>query len=141
MVLAWLKEVNLKLNLSKCIFAIKNIIFLIYVVNKNGTIPSLQRIKVFSYSHVLILVNNMCTFLGLTRYYCNYVKGYAKVVTSLFEQKKKDVDSRWTPICEGTFKALKKTLIRALILYRPSFSKALVLDVDWSIRGVGTILF
>jgi hypothetical protein len=115
--------------------------FLIYVVNKNGTIPSPQRFKVVSYSHVLILVNNMCAFLGLTRYYCNYVKGYAKVDTSLFELKKKDVDFRWTPICEGTFKTFKKTLIGAPMFYRPNFSKAFILDVDWSIRGVGTILF
>jgi hypothetical protein len=84
MVLAWLKEVNLKPNLSKCIFAIKKIIFLIYVVNKNGTIPSPQRIKVVFYSHVLILVNNLCSFLGLTRYYYNYVKGYAKLLLLYF---------------------------------------------------------
>jgi hypothetical protein len=73
----------------------------------------------------------------LTRYYYNYVKGYAKVVTSLFELKKKDVDFKWTPICEGTFKTLKKALIGAPIFY----SKAFILDVDWSIRVVGTILF
>jgi hypothetical protein len=36
---------------------------------------------------------------------------------------------------------LKKALIGAPILYRPNFSKAFILDVDWSIRGVGTILF
>jgi hypothetical protein len=87
------------------------------------------------------LVNNLCSFLGLIRYYCNYVKGYAKAITSLFELKKKDVDFRWTPICEGIFKTLKKALIGAPILYRPNFSKAFILDVDWSIRGVGTILF
>jgi len=141
MVLAWLKEINFKLNLSKCIFVIKNIIFLIYVVNMNGTIPNTQRIEVVSYSNFLILVNNLCTFLGLTRYYYNYVNGYAKVVISLFELKKKNVDFRWTPICEGTFKTLKKALIGAPILYRPNFSKSFILDVDWSIRGVGTILF
>ncbi len=111
------------------------------MVNKNRTIPSPQRIKVVSYSHALILVNNLCSFLGLIRYYCNYVKGYAKAITSLFELKKKDVDFRWTPICEGIFKTLKKALIGAPILYRPNFSKAFILDVDWSIRGVGTILF
>ncbi len=121
-------------------FCYKKIIFLIYVANKNGTIPSPQNIKIVFHFHVLILVNNMFTFLGLTRYYCNYVKGYAKVVTSLFELKKKDMDFRWTPICEGTFKTLKKALIGVPILYRPNFSKALVLDMDWSIRGVGTIL-
>jgi hypothetical protein len=51
------------------------------------------------------------------------------------------VDFRLTPICEGTFKTLKKALIGAPILYRPNFSNAFKLDVDWSIRGVGTILF
>jgi hypothetical protein len=50
-------------------------IFLIYVVNKNGTIPSPQRMNVVSYSHVLILVNNLCTFLGLTKILLQLCKG------------------------------------------------------------------
>jgi hypothetical protein len=43
-------------------------------------------------------------------------------------------------MCQTTFIALKKRLVDALVLVRPDFNKPFILDVDWSIRGVGTIL-
>ncbi len=45
-----------------------------------------------------------------------------------------------TPICQGTFVTLKKWLVVSSILTRLDFSQPFILDVDWSIRGVGVIL-
>jgi hypothetical protein len=36
------------------------------------------------------IVTNVKAFLGLTRYYKNYVKGYAKLPSPLFELTRKD---------------------------------------------------
>ncbi len=36
------------------------------------------------------IITNIRAFLGLTRYYKNYVKGYAKLATLLFELTKWD---------------------------------------------------
>jgi len=41
---------------------------------------------------------------------------------------------------QTTFIALKRILVEALVLVRPDFNKPFILDVDWSIRGVGAIL-
>jgi hypothetical protein len=35
---------------------------------------------------------------------------------------------------------LKRRLVEAPILVKPDFNKPFILDVDWSIRVVGTIL-
>jgi hypothetical protein len=41
---------------------------------------------------------------------------------------------------QTTFIALKRILVETLVLVRPDFNKLFILDVDWSIRGVGAIL-
>jgi hypothetical protein len=35
---------------------------------------------------------------------------------------------------------LKRRLVKALVLVKPDFNKLFILDVDWSIRGVGIVL-
>jgi hypothetical protein len=53
---------------------------------------------------------------------------------------KKDVDFVWNVGCQQAFQALKGTLVDVLILIRPDFKKPFCLNVDWSPKGVGTIL-
>ncbi len=71
------KEVNLKLNLSKFCFVGNNITFFGYVVNKEGTHPNQSKINVIVHCLQPKIVTNIRSFLGLTRYYKNYVWGYA----------------------------------------------------------------
>jgi hypothetical protein len=79
-------------------------------------------------------------FLGLMRYYKNFVRGYAKIVVPLFDLTKKDHSFFWTHVYQETFDALKLRLIEAPILARPDFERPFILDVDWFIKGVGSFL-
>jgi len=69
-------------------------------------------------------------FLGLTRYYKNFVCGYAKIVMPFFDLTKKDQSFLWTPACHEAFDTLKLRLIEAPILVRLDFDKPFILDVD-----------
>jgi hypothetical protein len=53
---------------------------------------------------------------------------------------KKDVDFVWDLGCQQTFEALKGALVDAPMFIRPEFKKQFCLNVDWSPKGVGTIL-
>jgi hypothetical protein len=86
------------------------------------------------------IATNVRGFLGLTGYYRRFIVGYAKIVKPLFALTKKECKFLWTPICHTTFVALKKRLIEAPILVKLDFNKPFILDVDWSIKGVGAIL-
>jgi hypothetical protein len=102
-VLCKLKEVNLKLNPNKCCFAAKNITFLGYVVNENGTRPDPGKIEVVLHFPQPKTVTNVRLFLGLTRYYRNYVRGYAQLATPLFELAKMDINFVWDMGCQQAF--------------------------------------
>jgi hypothetical protein len=70
-------EVNLKLNPNKCCFAIKSITFLGHVVSKEGTKLDLNKIEAVLHFLEPKIVINVRSFLGLTKYYQNYVQGYS----------------------------------------------------------------
>jgi hypothetical protein len=139
-VLSRLREVNLKLNPSKCYFAAASVVFLGHVVNKEGTRPDPSKIDAVRGFPTPMTVTTVRSFLGLTGYYRNYIKGYSKLAGPLFELTKKDVDFIWTQDCQRAFDALKKALMGAPILVRPNFKEPFYLDVDWSTKGVGAIL-
>jgi hypothetical protein len=90
-----LREVNIKLNPNKCCFAAKNITFLGHVVSKDGTKPNLRKIEAILHFLELKIITNIRSFLNLTRYYRNYIRGYSPLVAPVFELTKKDVDFIW----------------------------------------------
>jgi hypothetical protein len=75
-VLCKLREVNLKLNPNKCYFTTKSIIFLGHVVSEEGTKPDPGKIEAILHFSQPKTVTNIRSFLGLTGYYRNYVRGY-----------------------------------------------------------------
>ncbi len=85
-------------------------------------------------------VTNIRSFLGLTGYYRNYVRGYSRLAVPLFELTRKDVAFVWDLGYQRAFEALKGALVTAPVLIRPDFKKPFCLNVDWSPKGVGAIL-
>ncbi len=78
-VLSRLREVNLKLNPSKCCFATESIVFLGHVVSKKGTKPDLGKIDAMLRFPEPNMVTNVRSFLGLTGYYRKYIKRIFKI--------------------------------------------------------------
>jgi hypothetical protein len=89
--LSRLREVNLKLNPSKCCFDAGSIVFLGHVVNKEGTRLDPGKIDAVRRFPEPTTVTIVRSFLGLTGYYRKYIKGYSRIAGPLFELTKKDV--------------------------------------------------
>jgi hypothetical protein len=91
---------NFKLNLSKCCFVVKSITFLGHVVSNEGTKLDLDKIDVVLHFPEPKTVTNIRSFLGLTRYYQNYVRGYSWLASPLFELTEKDIAFVWNLDCQ-----------------------------------------
>jgi len=129
-VLSKLREINLKLNPSKCCFAARSVVFLGHVVSKEGTRPDPSKVDAMRGFLAPTTVTNVRSFLGLTGYYRKYIKGYSKLAGPLFELTKKDVVFVWNQDCQRAFADLKKALMGAPILVRPNFKEPFCFDVD-----------
>jgi len=139
-VLSKLREVNLKLNPGKCCFVAESIVFLGYVVNKEGTKPDPKKIDPVLRLPEPETITSVRSFLGLTGYYRKYVRGYSRLAGPLFELTKKDVAFIWNQDCQQAFDSLKRALVNAPILVHLDFKRPFYLDVNWSTKGVSAIL-
>jgi hypothetical protein len=80
MVLQWLRNVNLKVNPTKCVFATKNIRFLEHIIGRARAKLDPKNVKVMIKFPIPRTITNVQTFLGLPRYYKNYSKGYEQIM-------------------------------------------------------------
>ncbi len=97
--LSRLREVHLKLNPSKCCFATESIIFVGHVVSREGTELDPGKIDAVLHFPEPKTITNVRSFLGLTRYYRKYIRGYSRMASPLFELTKKDVVFIWNQNC------------------------------------------
>jgi hypothetical protein len=78
-------------------------------------------------------------FLGLTGYYCKFVKNYGKIATPLTGLLKKN-SFTWTPTIAQDFQNFKMAMCTTPVLTLPNFTKTFVLECDTSGKGIGVVL-
>jgi hypothetical protein len=73
-------------------------------------------------------------FLGLTGYYCKFVKNYGQITTPLKTLLKKESFS-WTQATTKAFEKINEVVFTTPVLTTPNFTKC-----DASCHGIGAIL-
>ena len=81
-------------------------------------------------------------FLGLVRFYRQYIKNFAQrsaVLTDITKKANPNV-VEWNTECENSFSDLKNTLTSESVLWNPDFNRDFYLEVDACDRGLGVVL-
>lgn len=82
----------MELNLTKCMFFVKEIKFLGYVVSAEGLVPSEDNLKAISNFPVPKNFKNIQSFLGLTAYFRRFIEGYSIIAKPLTDFLRKNVE-------------------------------------------------
>ena len=85
-------------------------------------------------------VKEVKQFLGLSSYYCRFIKNFANIAQPLHALTRSGVDFHWTEHCQEAFDSLKQHLKTAPVLRYPSVNFPFTLETDASIKGIGAIL-
>ncbi|GBG92987.1 hypothetical protein CBR_g58072 [Chara braunii] len=109
--------------LSKCRFAQHKVDFLEHYVSDQGLHMDDAKITSIAEWPAHTSAKQLRSFLGLTSYYSNFIRGYTRysyVLTSTLLWK--NPPWAWTPLHEDAFRALKKAVTCAPVLHLPDAS-------------------
>ena len=134
------RQIQLSLNLKKCIFLTPIGILLGHVVCKDGIKVDMAKIKIILDLKLLTNPKQIRVFLGNTRYYWNFIRQYSDITFPLDELLRQGVEFTWSKECNDSFETLKKKLVEAPILKFPNLSIHFHVHIDASTIAIGAIL-
>ncbi|XP_073263331.1 uncharacterized protein [Populus alba] len=138
-VLEVLRQHQLYVKASKCIFGCREVEYLGYVIFKEGVQADPLKISTMMECPEPKNPKALRGFLGLTGYYRKFVKGYESIAIPLTTLLKKN-SFRWGEQASQAFAALKAAMVTPPVLTLPNFSKIFVVECDASGIGLGAVL-
>ncbi len=139
-VLLRLREHNLRVKLSKCKIAARQVSFLGHVISQSRIQPDPAKIAAVRDIPRPQSITDLRSFLGLAGYYRKVIPGFATVAAPLVRLTEKTSAFCWSDECERSFSRLKSLLCSAPILCYPRCDREFILQTDASDFGVGAVL-
>jgi hypothetical protein len=85
-------------------------------------------------------VHQICSFLGLARYYRRLIPDFPRIAKPMTELLKKGVKFVWSEACEKAFHTLRQHLTSAPVLVQPDNSKPIEVCCHASGTGLDCVL-
>jgi len=131
------RDNSLFVNIDKCTFCVDSVVFLGFIVNKNGVHVDPEKIKVNQEWPNPQNVGDVRSFHRLASFYKRFVPNFSSLVSPLNELVKQETPFCWTEKQDQAFKRLKAQLTNAPILALSNFAKTFELECDASGVGIG----
>ena len=141
-VLKRFSEANLKLKPRKCHLFRESIVYLGYLIDKDGIRPNPKATELIRDIKEPKNVTEVQMFLGKANYYRKFVPKLADIAHPLYElvKSKGKCPFQWEAEHQTAFDTLKSVLCSGQVMGHPRFEKEFVLDVDASDYALGAEL-
>ena len=139
LVLQTLQKNQLFLKQSKCSFAQPQLEYLGHIISSKGVATDPNKISAMLHWPTPTTFTELRAFLGLTRYYRKFVKGYgvlAKPLTNLLRSKQ----FQWSTKAQQAFDLLKQAMTTTPVLALPNFNAPFTVGTDACGEGIGAVL-
>ncbi|GFV00166.1 retrovirus-related Pol polyprotein from transposon 297 [Trichonephila clavipes] len=141
-----LSSYGLKLNISKCVFGVTELIFLGHLITPDGIKPLPDKVQAVLDYKQPETVGSLRKFLGLLNFYRRFLPkaaGQQYLLSEFLKGSKGKMDSKplnWSSEAITAFQRCKQALTDAALLAHPSPSAPLALHVDASDYAIGGAL-
>ena len=139
-VLARLKEIGACVNVNKCRFGVKSMVFLGYHIDSGKVTPPQESINAIQNIKVPSDVTQVRRLLGMVGYFRHFIKDFALVAAPLYELLQKSEPFTMTETRIEAINQLKAKLLECPTLYNPHPDWEYVLDTDASTTAIGAVL-
>ena len=139
-VLERLREEKLLINLKKCSFAKRELVYLGFVVSPEGLKMDPEKVKAILEWPTPRSATEMRSFHGMVSFYGKFIKNFSGICAPLTDTISGDrKEFKWTTTVARSFELLKKVTEQP-VLALPNFSKVFQVDCDASGSAIGAIL-
>ena len=135
-----LRAYNLRLNPSKCVFGLREVKLLGYIVNEQGLRADSDKAAAIARMTSPATVAEVRSFLGMTGYYRQCMRDYAKIAEPLVALTRKNVRFQREPKHQLAFDVLKAALTSDTVMAHPQTEKPYLLYTDACDYAIGGIL-
>ncbi|GFW59948.1 hypothetical protein TNCV_4864031 [Trichonephila clavipes] len=141
-----LSSYGLKLNISKCVFGVTELIFLGHLITPDGIKPLPDKVQAVLDYKQPETVGSLRKFLGLLNFYRRFLPkaaGQQYLLSEFLKGSKGKKDSKplnWSSEAITAFQRCKQALADAALIAHPSPSAPLALHVDASNYAIGGAL-
>lgn len=141
LVSAKLKVAKLQINTEKSRFCMSRIVFLGYVIDKNGIQPDPERIQPILDFPQPKTVRDVRRLIGMASWYRRFINNFSSITAPISELIRKSKEKLvWNDEAEEAFAQLKTALTSTPILATPDFSLPFQVECDASDLGMGAVL-
>ena len=135
-----MKEVGATVNKKKCMFFVKEIEYVGFIINKNGIRLNPHKIDAINELPESKDLKQLQSFLGGLNYYSKFIPNMAEIAKPLYCLLEKGTEWKWTKTEQLSFKNLKQVLLTAPVLTIFDQNVPLKLDCNASQYGLGAVL-
>ena len=139
-VLSILLQAGLKLKKSKCMFFSDSVQYLVFKIDASGLHATDEKVQAVQTARAPTNVTELKSFLGLVKYYGQFIENLASLVQPLYDLQKRNTVWKWQAPQQQAFRALKSALSAPPVLVHYSPSRPLRLTCNASGTGIGAVL-
>jgi len=116
LVLSWLREAELQMNIRKCEFNVKETVFLEVIVLELNLRMNFSKMTVIVSWITSINLKEIQSFVRFINFYRRFIKNFSKLVKSFIQLTRKNTSFVWNEICVQAFDNLKKQVSSVSVL-------------------------
>lgn len=137
-----LREVNLKLNPTKCNFLQEKLVYLGHYISAEGIKPDPAKINVIKTWPRPKSADEVKRFVAFANYYRKHIRNFACICAPLNFLTRKNVQFVWNEECEKSFNTLRERFLNPPVLDFPDFKEENIftLHTDASGYAIGAVL-
>lgn len=134
-----LVDFNVRINKTKSVFFTDQIVYLGYLLNRDGLQPDPDKFKPILDAPEPETQEALHSILGSLQYYSRFLPSFADLAAPLFELCRKDAEFRWTNTHSNALQKLKSLIFhKKLKLFNPNAPTSLICDA--SEKAIGGML-
>ena len=109
------REIGLQMNIKKCKFNVKKIVFLNVIISESDFRMNSKKMKIIVNWIISINLKEVQNFVKFANFYRRFIKNFSKIIRFLMKLTRKNQFFVWNETCSKIFQEFKNRIVFAFI--------------------------